>query len=117
MKKVLLLSGTALSLTLFSFLQIADNDPKQTNVVGYNIQDATRLSALDIKKLSSESRIVAGAGVFKTSKIFKTKIASNQVEESIVVSEQKDCPCPPEPSKPAPTQLSSTQEVIAKYDS
>jgi len=72
----------------------------------------TEADVLSLRDLKASSDL-DGAGVFKTIKLFKTKIAKDAVSEVLTRQEQKDCPCDDEDVPK--DQLMAMKMLIAKY--
>lgn len=112
MKKVVLLSFTALSLTLFSFKTKSEKVFELQENGNYKIVNGNKISQEDLDFLMNETKTFEGAGVFRAIKVFKTTVSKDALKESLTKDTQQDCGCPDDPQAPDPT----IEALIAKYN-
>ncbi|CAM3927229.1 MULTISPECIES: hypothetical protein [Flavobacterium] len=113
MKKLVFLSLTAMSLTLFSFKTKTEKVFELQENGNYKIAKGSKISQEDIDFILNETKELEGAGVFRTIKFFKTKVTSSSVSETITKDTQDDCGCPDDPKTPTDDTI---QQLIQKYN-
>lgn len=111
MKNLFFLSLAALSLTLFSFQAHKENVFELQENGNYKITNGNKISQEDIDFIIRMTTEYSGAAVFKTIKIFKTKVAKETVDTAVTKETQQDCDCPDK--KPTDETI---EELIQKYN-